>query len=131
MLCKERTTRPETMTDPPPISDTSIQQILAVGGTDLLQELKEVFHRTIPERIAASRRAAARGDLETVAQEMHALRSGAANMGALPLRDLAETVEIRARNRNTAIDDVKALLDALEHQFRRAADALEAQPSEA
>ena len=90
----------------------------AVGGdVALLTDLTRLFLEDCPERVADLRAAVAGGDPAHLQRAAHAIKGSVATFGARLARDLATDLE-RA-GREGRLDDVPALLGALEAELER------------
>lgn len=92
------------------------------GGESLLHQMLELFFQSAPVRQAGMAAALAGGDLGTLEQIAHSLKSSAGNLGATRLQFLCQSIEAAAgagepdvcRSRMEVLDDhVEAALDAL------------------
>ncbi len=67
------------------IDSTTIEQLRSLGGDDFVADLAEVFVKEGERILEELRASVSDGDHELFRDRLHALRSGAANIGALPL----------------------------------------------
>ena len=102
--------------------DAIDQSVLAdlhkLGGETFVQQMLDVFLDYAPTRIAAARLAESEGSLDALAMAVHPLKSGANNVGALPLRDIASKIERDARKGESS--RISSNLALLENEFARA-----------
>ena len=75
------------------INKEALDQVLRLGGIELLLRLTEMFHDTILERLAASDQALTDGEFNDLHRELHSIRSSAGNLGAEVLSDACLDVE--------------------------------------
>jgi two-component system, sensor histidine kinase and response regulator len=92
------------------------------GEPSLLTELIEAFRGSVPGHLARLKAALAAGDPTALGDAAHALKGGAATLGAERLRSAAYALELRGRDRNLV--DVEVLLSALESTCSEAIEAL-------
>ncbi len=85
--------------DESPIDPAAIAALreLDEGRNDLLREIIDLFLAETPPRLAAIAAAVGAGDTESLWRAAHALRSGAANLGATRVVRLCDMVEKRGR----------------------------------
>jgi len=70
------------------------------GDRELLSELYAAFHQDSEQKLSGLVAAVPKGDLDTIMKLSHALKGAAAAIGATPCRNLAEQLEIAARDGN-------------------------------
>jgi HPt (histidine-containing phosphotransfer) domain-containing protein len=92
------------------------------GEASLLTELVEAFRGSAPGHVARLKSALAGGDAAAFGDAAHALKGGAATLGATRLRNVAYDLEQRGRDGNLV--DVDAAVSALETAFHAALAAL-------
>ena len=105
------------------IDENVVRELVDVMG-DEFSALVRVYLEDVPRLIGSLRGAALRGDVETFGASAHSLKSSSANLGALPLAELARRAEHDARVGNAI--DLDASAAAIELEFQRAASALQA-----
>ncbi len=105
------------------ISRDAVDHVIKVGGEDLLVHLIDLFEQTVPQRIFLAKKATKKGDLPAVEQALHALRSGASNLGALALTELATTGEEQARE--GVAEGLKEIISKISAKYDIAAAELE------
>lgn len=104
------------MGETPSIDPTAIRRLERVGGPALVGRMIELFLLNAPERVGRAVAAAAEDDLEGVERATHSLKSMAANIGALQLYAMAESIELAAATANGA---------GMRERVRRLANELE------
>ncbi len=101
-----------------PLSESVLADLHKLGGEAFVRQMLDVFLDYIPTRIAAAKAAQSRCDMDALSKAVHPAKSGANNVGALRLRDIAAALEKGARTATPA--QVTALLLQLEEEFARA-----------
>ena len=104
------------------IDTKTIEQLKGLGGIEFVADLANVFvteGERILEELAES---VAQGDYEAFRDRAHALRSGAANIGALPLYELC--LSLRAVGSSEFATTGSEKLVEIEREFARARDEL-------
>lgn len=91
------------------------------GGDTFLREIVTIFLEDTPQRIAELKAARASGDLARLGRAAHSIKGSASNLGAEPLRALAERLELANKLGNPIGDEDLARLD---DHFAAAAEAL-------
>jgi HPt (histidine-containing phosphotransfer) domain-containing protein len=96
---------------------TAVQRLRDLGGDTLVTRIATVFDSFAAARMADASEGGASGDLPRVASAAHALRSSAANVGALRLLAVATELEHAARaSRSEAVPSLVAdLQDAFDN----------------
>jgi HPt (histidine-containing phosphotransfer) domain-containing protein len=84
-------------TGPAELDRSALERLFRFGGAPLLDEMIRLFLAALPERLAAARAAIAGGDDASVERALHALKSSAAQLGAMRLHRLSATGEQSAR----------------------------------
>lgn len=77
-----------THADFPETEPEALERLRRFGGDKLLGDMITLFLEAMPQRLAAARAGLARGDGHAVEQALHALKSSAAQLGALRLHRL-------------------------------------------
>ncbi len=108
---------------PAAIDESVVHDLVDVMG-DEFGALVRVYLEDAPRLIGTLRGAALRGDVDTFGATAHSLKSSSANLGALPLAELARRAEHDARSGHAI--DLDALAGAIETEFQRATTALQA-----
>jgi two-component system, sensor histidine kinase and response regulator len=98
----------------PATDPTALDRLRRFGGQKLLREMITLFLAAVPERIAAAREAIGSADAAGAERAFHALKSSAAQLGAMQLQRLCEEGELKARA--GSLDAAAALLPALESE---------------
>jgi len=80
------------------LDNAMIQQLLDLGGKDLLGKMIGLFLEHAPLRMDKIEAAYVSQDLDEVYREAHALKSSAANLGANELRFLCQDIELLAHD---------------------------------
>jgi signal transduction histidine kinase/CheY-like chemotaxis protein/HPt (histidine-containing phosphotransfer) domain-containing protein len=100
----------------PPVDQAVVQELLEIMG-DGFTGLVQVYFDDTPRLLARLREAAASIDHTAIGEITHSLKSSSANVGALPLADLARRAETDARLRRG--DHLGTLAQRLEDEYRR------------
>ena len=101
-----------------PATDSSaLDRLRRFGGQKLLADMITLFLAAAPERIAAARLGLTRHDPNAVEQALHALKSSAAQLGAMRMQRLSEQGELLARA--GSLEGAPALLTELEAERER------------
>jgi HPt (histidine-containing phosphotransfer) domain-containing protein len=87
---------------PDGIDAEPLEKIRLAGGDELAQKIQQLFLLHGPKRIATARDAAATGDADALERSMHALKSSAAQLGAMRLAAICRDLEDRARQHDLA-----------------------------
>ena len=101
---------------------TTLRGFDEAGGMGLAREVFGIFLNNAPGTIHQAQSAIDRGDAAGLGQAAHALRSGAANVGAEPLAAQLRQLETLARAGH--MDQVMAGLAQVRQEYARVADAL-------
>ena len=118
----EIATHPRFRAESRVIDARTIEQLKGLGGSDFVADLAGVFvteGERILEELAES---VAQGDYEAFRDRAHALRSGAANIGALPLYELC--LSLRAVGSSEFATTGSEKLVEIEREFAKARDEL-------
>ena len=67
------------------------------GDKEFLIELVEIFERELPHNLEKLKIAAGSGDLSTVADTAHSIKSALGNLGAVAACQLADSIERKSR----------------------------------
>lgn len=92
---------------------------------ELLNELINLFLQDAPSRVAQIRAALLEGNATTASQVAHSLKGSSGNLGARAFALLCNQIEQRCQQGD--LECAKGLQTALEEEFRRVLDALEAE----
>jgi CheY-like chemotaxis protein/HPt (histidine-containing phosphotransfer) domain-containing protein len=106
----------------PAIDQAVVQELLEVMG-DGFAGLLQIYLEDTPRLLARLREAADMTDHEAIAEITHSLKSSSANLGALPLSELARSAEADARNQNS--DELGSLPHRVENEFQRVVSAFD------
>jgi HPt (histidine-containing phosphotransfer) domain-containing protein len=108
-----------------PLDRAAIDNLLELGGAELLSELAESFSGDIGSALPAVREAASAGDARSVERIAHALKGSSGSMGAR--RMSAICAELQDAGGSGDLPRVPGLLGRLEGEFGRVRAALEAE----
>lgn len=116
---------PESLDDPalPATDDAALARLERFGGGKLLTQMISLFIGAVPERIALARNGVAGNDPKAVEMALHALKSSAAQLGAMRMHRLSERGELIARG--GSVEDVGPLVEELDVEFVRVQTWLE------
>ena len=106
-----------THADYPEADPAALDRLRRFGGSKLLGDMITLFLEAMPQRLAAARSGFVRGDTPAVEHELHALKSSAAQLGALRLHRLTQEGERLARA--GTLDGAGDILDALDAEMPR------------
>jgi HPt (histidine-containing phosphotransfer) domain-containing protein len=106
-----------THADFPETDPAALDRLRRFGGDKLLGDMITLFLEAMPVRLAAARSGFVRSDAPAVEHELHALKSSAAQLGALRLHRLTQEGERLARA--GTLDGLAELLDALDAEMPR------------
>ena len=113
------------MNEPSPFDPAAIERLLKLGGPKFTLEMIDLFGSYGGKKVAEARQAQNAGNLTTLAEAAHPLKSSAGNVGAVRVQELAAQVEASAREQNAGL--AGAQLDELERAFAEARTYLEAE----
>lgn len=103
-----------------PVDPTVLAEVIEVMGEEgeaMVRDLTELFLHNSPLLLDQLRVALAAGDAETVRRTVHTFRSPAAQMGAMHLASLCQSLE--AKSQRGDLSDGLALLDAINQEYMR------------
>ena len=106
-----------THADFPETDPAALERLRRFGGNKLLGDMITLFLEAMPQRLAAARAALLRGDAPAVEHELHALKSSAAQLGALRMHRLTQEGERLARA--GSLDHSATILDDLDAEMPR------------
>ena len=112
----------------PVIDPEALGNLRALGGGEFVAEIVDDFVSETGELIAALRHAMDAADTEAFRANSHALRSGAANIGAVTILKMAEPWELSSAEQIGRHG--KAYIADLDHAFGRTVEALVAYKAE-
>jgi HPt (histidine-containing phosphotransfer) domain-containing protein len=101
---------------------SALDRIKRFGGAKLLADMIALFLVAAPERVAAARTATDAGNADGAEQALHALKSSAAQLGALRMQRLSEQGEQKARAGSTV--GLAGIVSELEDELPRVRDWL-------
>jgi CheY-like chemotaxis protein/HPt (histidine-containing phosphotransfer) domain-containing protein len=111
--------------DTPLLDDGVLENLLDLGGAEMLSELTGMFFDDSGSALAELREAVEQGDAPTVERVAHALKSGSGNMGAKGMARICAELEKAGASRDLSC--TPALVGQLEEAFGRVRPALEAE----
>ena len=97
-----------------------MQELLEIMG-DGFTGLVQVYFDDTPRLLARLREAAASGQHDAIAEITHSLKSSSANVGALPLAELAKRAESDARSGSS--EQLGSLGQRLDSEYQRVVEA--------
>ncbi len=100
----------------PPVDQATVQELLEIMG-DGFSDLVQVYFDDTPKLLKRLREAGSCRDLDTIADITHSLKSSSANVGALPLAELARHAESDAKAGRG--DRLESLPQHLENEYQR------------
>lgn len=112
-----------TQADVPPTDPEALERLRRFGGARLLGDMITLFLEAMPQRLAAARSGLVRGDAHAVEHELHALKSSAAQLGALRMNRLSQEGERLAML--GTLDAAPDILDQLDAEMPRVREWLE------
>ena len=86
-----------THADFPETDPEALERLRRFGGNKLLGDMITLFLEAMPQRLSAARRGITSGDAHVVEHELHALKSSAAQLGALRMHRLSQEGEQLAK----------------------------------
>jgi len=96
-----------------------------MGGKAFAVQMIDLFVSYVPEKLAEARAAQQAGDLARVQKAVHPIKSSAGNIGARPMRELAERIEqLASEQRGAGLD---GMLVELEATYLQVKEQLQAQ----
>jgi two-component system sensor histidine kinase RpfC len=116
-----------THADFPETDPEALERLRRFGGAKLLRDMITLFLEAMPQRLASARNGLARGDAHAVEHELHALKSSAAQLGALRMNRLSLEGERLAKA--CALDAAPDILDQLDAEMPRVREWLESAKS--
>lgn len=103
--------------DFPETDPEALERLRRFGGHKLLGDMITLFLQAVPQRLGAARTGLTRGDCHVVEHELHALKSSAAQLGALRMHRLSQEGERLAKA--GALDGLASILDDLDAEEPR------------
>jgi HPt (histidine-containing phosphotransfer) domain-containing protein len=110
------------MSDPSALDESALARLREWGGDKLLGQMIRLFLENAPTRMDQIRTGATGGDIQEAEKGAHSLKSSAANVGAMALRELAADIE-RAAGAGD-VNRVEELFAPIEAAFAEAIAAL-------
>jgi two-component system, sensor histidine kinase len=107
----------------------TLDRLRHLQGATFIVKLTELFVHDTGGRLEELRDAVQRADASSVAQLVHAIKGSAANLGAHIMVPICTDIEICAKAANFTTAPVR--VEALQHEFTRACNALMAIPTDA
>ena len=111
------------MSDSDVLDHSALGRLREWGGEKLLGQMIRLFLENAPGRMEQIRGGLTGGDVKESEKGAHSLKSSAANVGALRVRDIAASVERTASGGDATA--AQQLLPSLEVAFSEAISALE------
>ena len=105
------------------LDQSALDRLRDWGGEKLLRQMIRLFLENAPARMAQIREGLSGGDVKESEKGAHSLKSSAANVGALRVRDIAANMERAASGGDSTA--AHQLLPSLETAFTEAISALE------
>jgi two-component system sensor histidine kinase RpfC len=103
--------------DFPETDPEALERLRRFGGNKLLGDMITLFLAAVPQRLGAARSGLARAECHVVEHELHALKSSAAQLGALRMQRLSQEGESLAKAGTT--DGLARILDELDAEEPR------------
>ncbi len=100
----------------PAVDQATVHELLEIMGEGFA-ELVQVYFDDTPKLLARLREAAGGGDHAAVAEIAHSLKSSSANVGALPLAELAKLAESDAKAGRSNV--LESLSQRLDNEYQR------------
>lgn len=109
------------MADVPVIDPQSIESLRELNpgdGDEFLREIIAIYLEDTPHRVAELEQSLAAGDRPKFTRAAHSIKGSSANVGAMTVRVVAETLEHESQR--AGLGDVAALISQLKQEFARA-----------
>jgi HPt (histidine-containing phosphotransfer) domain-containing protein len=113
------------MSAKPIIDEDTIETLKSLNPDDngeFLREIIGIFLEDIPERIKELEQSLAAQDKSKFVRAAHSIKGSSANMGAMILKDYADELETRARDKG--LDGCEALITSVKEAFTEAEIAI-------
>ena len=107
----------------PAVDQATVQELLELMGEGFAG-LVQVYFDDTPRLLSQLREAAATGNHESIAEIAHSLKSSSANLGALPLAELAKRAEADARAKH--VEHLGTLVEQAATEYARVVEAFSA-----
>jgi signal transduction histidine kinase/DNA-binding response OmpR family regulator len=111
------------------IDPATLDRLRRLQGATFIVKLTELFVRDTGRRLEELHDAVQRADASSVAQHAHAIKGSAANLGAHIMVQICTDIETCAKAADFTTAPVR--VEALQHEFTRACNALRAIPTDA
>jgi len=103
------------MSDFTGIDPEGLARLNKIGGPGFVRKMIDLFLDDAPKRLSAARNAERAGDLATIAEAAHSLKSSAGNFGAERLALTAQKIEFLTRANSS--ENLSRLLSDLDQAF--------------
>ena len=110
--------------DFPETDPEALERLRRFGGDKLLCDMVVLFLEALPRRLASARAGLGRGECHAVEHELHALKSSAAQLGALRMHRLSQEGELLAKA--GTLDGLARILNDLDAEEPRVREWLTA-----
>ncbi|MGQ9732778.1 MAG: response regulator [Candidatus Zipacnadales bacterium] len=122
---QEASSNPTDIRQPsPPVFDCKGLAERVGEDTELMREIVQIYLEDAPQEISKMREAAEAGDTERLARQAHSLKGASANVGAIGLREAAQSIEMAASQGDlAAVRTTLAQMDELLKSFQAAVEA--------
>lgn len=111
------------MADNTDLNEAALARLVRLGGDKFLREMIDLFLGYVPQRVEDACAGQKTGDIEAMRRAAHAIKSSAANLGAVRLQKVAEQLEILGMDKQG--DAMGALVPELVKAFTLAQGRLE------
>jgi HPt (histidine-containing phosphotransfer) domain-containing protein len=109
--------------NPSDLDQAALDRLRKLGGEKLLREMIDLFLQHSPGRVEAALAAESADDQPGISRAVHSLKSSAANVGAVALRDLSANIE--AVSMGQSAGNLAELMKQLNPTFANARQCLE------
>jgi len=114
---------PDDQDDAPALDPSAIVRLQELDEDGFLSELFEVFCTDGERYLANIRQAIGKNDVDTLKMTAHSLNGASRNIGAIPLADLCQQLEVLSLNR--PLVGTQNVFDLLEDEFHRVQTAVD------
>ncbi|MBN2144055.1 MAG: Hpt domain-containing protein [Candidatus Aureabacteria bacterium] len=97
------------------LDDKTVSRLCKIGGGKLLKEMIALFLDHAPKKLSVISEGAATSDWKMVEKGAHSLKSSAANLGAMKMHRISESLEQLSTEGKT--DSLRPLIQELESEF--------------
>lgn len=101
----------------------AVARLRKLGGQEFVEKMIDTFLEHTPTRMEAVRTGAKSQDCEAIRQAVHSLKSSAGTIGAQPLRELCERIEVLAMAQK--MTEITPVLPSLETTFSETVNHLQ------